>query len=340
MIAKIIVKDSTREEAINKLLLALSETTILGVVTNLDYLSKIISSSAFNSIQLHTKFLDSFTYHPSVIEVLVAGGYTTIQDYPGRVKYWSVGVPPSGPMDDYSFRLGNKLVGNDANCAGIECTLTCPSLLFHAPTLLVITGGKVAPLLNNNPIPMFTPIIIQPGQTLVIGKILSGVRTYICIYGGVQTISYLGSRSMFVQGKFGGIHGNGALLKPGDLIPIRATNHDEFPSNLSTIPPELMDVFTFPSRINIGVLYGPHGAPDFFTSDSIATLFNTDYEVHYNCSRLGVRLLGPAPVWARENGGEAGLHPSNIHDCEYAIGSVNFTGDSPVILTCDGPSLG
>lgn len=42
----------------------------------------------------------------------------------------------------------------------------------------------------------------------------------------------------------------------------------------------------------------------------------------------------------RSDGGEAGLHPSNIHDCEYAIGSINFTGDMPVILTCDGPSLG
>ena len=53
-----------------------------------------------------------------------------------------------------------------------------------------------------------------------------------------------------------------------------------------------------------------------------------------------MRLTGPKPDWARESGGEAGLHPSNIHDCEYAIGSINFTGDSPVILTRDGPSLG
>jgi hypothetical protein len=41
-----------------------------------------------------------------------------------------------------------------------------------------------------------------------------------------------------------------------------------------------------------------------------------------------------------ENGGEAGLHPSNVHDCEYAIGAINFTGDFPVILAKDGPSLG
>jgi len=62
--------------------------------------------------------------------------------------------------------------------------------------------------------------------------------------------------------------------------------------------------------------------------------------VHYNSSRTGVRLIGPKPQWARSDGGEAGLHPSNIHDNAYAIGAVDFTGDMPVILGPDGPSLG
>ncbi|MNO72469.1 Glutaconyl-CoA decarboxylase subunit gamma [compost metagenome] len=91
---------------------------------------------------------------------------------------------------------------------------------------------------------------------------------------------------------------------------------------------------------NIGVLYGPHGAPDFFSEESIEEFFAAEWEVHYNSNRLGVRLSGPKPKWTRADGGEAGLHPSNVHDCEYAIGSINFTGDFPVILTKDGPSLG
>jgi urea carboxylase len=62
--------------------------------------------------------------------------------------------------------------------------------------------------------------------------------------------------------------------------------------------------------------------------------------VHYNSSRTGTRLIGPKPEWARRDGGEAGLHPSNIHDNAYAIGAVDFTGDMPVILGPDGPSLG
>jgi urea carboxylase len=88
------------------------------------------------------------------------------------------------------------------------------------------------------------------------------------------------------------------------------------------------------------VLYGPHGAPEFFTEEDIATFFATEWEVHFNSARTGVRLIGPKPKWARTDGGEAGLHPSNIHDNAYAVGAVDFTGDMPVILGPDGPSLG
>jgi urea carboxylase len=93
-------------------------------------------------------------------------------------------------------------------------------------------------------------------------------------------------------------------------------------------------------RWEIAVMEGPHAAPDFFTPDDIATFFATEWRVHYNSSRTGVRLIGPRPTWARRDGGEAGLHPSNIHDTAYAIGTVDYTGDMPVILGPDGPSLG
>ena len=78
----------------------------------------------------------------------------------------------------------------------------------------------------------------------------------------------------------------------------------------------------------------------FFTDADIDTFFGSTWTVHYHSSRTGVRLIGPKPQWARSDGGEAGLHPSNIHDNAYAIGAVDFTGDMPVILGPDGPSLG
>jgi len=97
---------------------------------------------------------------------------------------------------------------------------------------------------------------------------------------------------------------------------------------------------TYDRHWDIGVLYGPHAAPEFFTAEDIEMLFSTEWRVHYQSDRTGVRLVGPKPQWARKDGGEAGLHPSNIHDNAYAIGSIDFTGDMPILLGPDGPSLG
>src|SRR5258707_13846386 len=95
----------------------------------------------------------------------------------------------------------------------------------------------------------------------------------------------------------------------------------------------------FPYTTLFRSLYGPHGAPDFFTHEDIDMFFSTAWKVHYNSDRTGVRLIGPKPRWARRDGGEAGLHPSNIHDNAYALGTVDFTGYIPVTLGHDGHSL-
>jgi urea carboxylase len=153
---------------------------------------------------------------------------------------------------------------------------------------------------------------------------------------------YLGSKSTFTLGQFGGHAGR--TLRVGDVlhIPFVVTPADAGvqSSRLDTGIRRYDDPPTYTHAWEIGVLYGPHGAPDFFTDADIDMFFSTDWEVHYNSSRTGVRLIGPRPEWARKDGGEAGLHPSNIHDNAYAIGAVDFTGDMPVILGPDGPSLG
>jgi urea carboxylase len=104
------------------------------------------------------------------------------------------------------------------------------------------------------------------------------------------------------------------------------------------MPRGLIPVYS--NEWEIGVLYGPHGAADFFTDEDVERLFAASWKVHYNSDRTGVRLVGPRPVWARKDGGEAGLHPSNLHDNAYAVGAMDFTGDMPILLGPDGPSLG
>jgi urea carboxylase len=334
MLAKLIVYGSDRSDAIKRMSRALADTSLCGIATNLDYLRQVIASPMFAAGEVSTQALSRIDYRPNAVEVVQPGTFTTIQDYPGRVGHWDVGVPPSGPMDDYAFRLANRIAGNDETAAGIECTLAGPTLKFHSDTVIALTGASADATLDGEPVNFWMPIAVRAGQTLAVGRAKSGCRTYIGVQGGFDVPLYLGSRSTFVLGQFGGHAGR--VLRTGDMLPI-AERPATAPA-AGAAPASLVPSYT--SEWDVGVLYGPHGAPDFFTTDAIEMFFATAWEVHYNSNRLGIRLIGPKPTWTRSDGGEAGLHPSNVHDCEYAIGSVNFTGDMPVILTRDGPSLG
>ena len=159
------------------------------------------------------------------------------------------------------------------------------------------------------------------------------MRCYLLISGGLKIPEYLGSGSTFTLGKFGGHCGR--ALVTGDHLPI---GDDSFTDLYPSIDPGIIPKIY--KEWSIRVLYGPHGAPDYFTEHYLEAFFESKWKVHYNSDRTGVRLEGPKPEWARKDGGEAGLHPSNIHDNAYSVGAVDFTGDMPVILGPDGPSLG
>jgi urea carboxylase len=333
LLAKIIVTGADRAEALGKLREALAATRIAGIETNLDYLRELAADPIFVAGAMTTRALEGFAYAPRTIEVLQAGTQTTIQDHPGRIGYWHVGVPPSGPMDAVSFRLANVAVGNPPDAAGLELTLTGPTLEFNTSAVICLAGAAMAAEIAGEPVPFWTPLTVPAGAILRVGAVEdAGCRAYLAVRGGLDVPEYLGSRATFTLGKFGG-HGGRALL-PGDVLHLGAAPAGE----TRAIPPVLVPEISHDWAL--GVLYGPHGAPDFFTQADIEAFFAASWEVHYNSSRTGIRLIGPKPEWARADGGEAGLHPSNIHDNGYAIGAVDFTGDMPVILGPDGPSLG
>ena len=269
----------------------------------------------------------------SSIEVLKPGLQTTVQDYPGRLGYWHVGVPASGPMDNLAFRLGNQILGNAPAAAGLEITLTGPELKFNVETLICLTGAPVRMLLNDVAMPQWRPIRVMPGGVLQIESVVAGMRAYLCFKHGLQITPYLRSRSTFTLGGFGGHQGR--ALQKADRLRLNDQQHH---APCRHIHPELVPLYQ--NAWSLHVLYGPQGAPDFFTRADIDMFFSTDWKAHYNSNRTGVRLLGPKPEWARRDGGEAGLHPSNLHDNPYAAGTIDFTGDMPVILGPDGPSLG
>ncbi len=98
-------------------------------------------SDVFREGRQTTRFLAGLEYRPATVEVLQAGTHTSIQEFPGRVGYWDIGVPPSGPMDDLAFRLANELVGNAEPAAGLELTVSGPTLKFNAPAVIALCGA-------------------------------------------------------------------------------------------------------------------------------------------------------------------------------------------------------
>lgn len=333
MLAKLIVIAEHRPAAVAALQAALDATRLAGIETNLDWLRTVTRSQPFVSGEVSTRALETIAWAPDTIQVLSGGPATTVQDWPGRRGYWDVGVPPSGPMDALAFRLGNRLLANPDDAAGLEITALGPTLKFNRPATLCLTGARFDARLDGVAVEPYTPFDVRPGQTLKIGRVVeAGLRGYLLLRGGLDVPTYLGSRSTFTLGGFGGHAGRN--LTAGDVL--RLLPAPEAPPGALDEPlrPALTKTWT------IRVLPGPHGAPDFFTPADVAMIGGTDWKVHYNSNRTGVRLVGPKPEWARRDGGEAGLHPSNIHDNAYAIGAIDFTGDMPIILGPDGPSLG
>ena len=330
MLAKIIVTGADRPAAITALRAALAETAVSGIETNLDYLRTIAASDLFASGRVATTALRDLDYRPRSIEVLLPGPQSSLQELPGRLGLWEVGVPPSGPMDARSFRRANALVGNGQETCALELTVSGPALRFHADTLVALAGAAMRLTLDGEARPHGAAFPVRAGQTLAIGAIEGpGQRAYLALRGGFAAPVVLGSRATFALGAFGG-HATG-VLKAGDVLHL-----GDAPA-VDADPPEPAPLT---QDWEIGVVYGPHGAPDFFQEADIADLFSASYEVHFNSARTGVRLIGPTPRWARTDGGEAGLHPSNLHDNAYAVGAIDFTGDMPILLGPDGPSLG
>ncbi|HWU85230.1 MAG TPA: biotin carboxylase N-terminal domain-containing protein, partial [Rhodocyclaceae bacterium] len=207
MLAKLISYAPTREAARKQLIKALEASEVAGIETNRAYLAQILAYPTFVEGKQTTRMLNSFVYHPATIDVLEPGVQSSIQDWPGRTGYWDIGVPPSGPMDNLSMRIANRLVGNDPGAAALELTATGPTLKFNCDSIIAVTGAQMKATLDGQPLAYHQAHAVKAGSVLKLGAINgAGLRTYLAVQGGFKVPDYLGSKSTFTLGQFGG-HG-------------------------------------------------------------------------------------------------------------------------------------
>ncbi|KZT20522.1 urea carboxylase [Neolentinus lepideus HHB14362 ss-1] len=336
LVCKVIVSGSTREEAVQRMIGVLDETKIMGPANNIPYLKAICESDVFKRGDATTKFLDTFEFVPRAMDVLSPGLDMTIQDYPGRLL--GLGIPRGGPMDTLAFRAANILVSNPPGTEAFEMLpLTTCRLMFHVPAVIAVTGADVDVTINSMKVGTWEKVIVQGGTKVVIGRkggAREGCRVYIAVRGGFpQVPEYLGSKS--TSAGMGGYQGR--TLAAGDHLALGECGPKEG-EELVTLPPSLIP--RYPLNWTIHCLSGPHDSEEFVTSEGIERFYANDWKVSASSNRMGIRLEGPKILWSRSNGGEGGSHPSNVHDNGYALGTVNVNGDTPVILTSDGPDMG
>ncbi|KAL2351385.1 allophanate hydrolase subunit 2-domain-containing protein [Cryomyces antarcticus] len=335
LIAKVMHHASSRPEAVKGMKLMLSESRICGPPTNLEFLAAILEDSKFASGDTTTSFLESFEFSPSAIDVISAGAYTLVQDYPGRPAVGK-GIPHSGAMDPVAFQIGNMLVGNPRGTEGLELTLTGPELRFIRSAVVALCGAAMEAKLDGEEFAMWTRKRIGAGQVLKIGKTTGGgCRSYLSIYGGLPAVAeYFGSKSTSPLVAIGGYQGR--QLAPGDLL---ATVKD-IPDHLKdpvSLPKHLIP--EYPKKWEVLAMVGPHDE-GYLLPEDIEMIYDTEWKVSHNASRSAIRLIGPVPKWARKDGGEGGAHPSNLIEYGYPIGALNWTGDDPCIFPVDCPNFG
>lgn len=254
-------------------------------------------------------------------EVLDPGLLTTVQDS-GRPGHAHLGVPPSGCLDQPSFSLANRLVGNPEGTAVLETTMRGPRLVLHGPSnssaTVAVTGAPAAVTVDGRPAALDAAIFLLPGQTLEVGPATSGLRSYIAVVGGIAVDPVLDSRSTDVLSGLGP-----PKLARGTRLPIGAP--------AGSVP--IID-FAVPRGISphpvVGILPGPRD--DWFTPEAITALTSNQWLVSSASNRIGLRLEGPA-LGRRDN---AELPPEGV-----VTGSIQIPRDGqPVIFLNDHPTTG
>ena len=268
-------------------------------------------------------------------QVIKKGLETSIQDYPGRIGTLNQGFPASGPMDSWSFRLANILVGNEPGEAALECQFMGPTLKFKSDRVIAITGANMSPKIDGELIPMWESIEIKANQTLEMAFATVGARSYIAFSGGINSEPWLGSRSTFHKAGVGGIEGR--AIQDNQIIPLGKNKKIQ----LRKIKKDSIPIISDDKNWSIEVVRGPND--DWVDEKGHEIFLNSIWKLQAKSDRTGYRLDGPKLTFsdkATNKSLEHGSEPSNIIDQGYPAGAINLAGQTPIILVNDGPSMG
>jgi biotin-dependent carboxylase-like uncharacterized protein len=254
--------------------------------------------------------------------VIKPGMLTTIQDL-GRWGFQARGVPVAGPMDVRSHRLANALVGNPADAATLEVTITGPELEFDAERIIAVTGAEFDLSIDGHAASFFTALPVASGSRLSFGRRRRGARAYVAVSGGFDVPPVLGSRATSVVCGMGGF--DGRPLRSGDRLPLGEEARSGRRREASSPLPRPAD-----RHARVRVLPGPQ--QDRFTADALDILQAAPYTIDQQSDRMGFRLLGQ-PLTHRGS--------ADVISDATAIGSIQVPASGlPILLMADRQTSG
>jgi biotin-dependent carboxylase-like uncharacterized protein len=264
------------------------------------------------------------------IRVKSPGLLTTVQDA-GRFGEYSIGMPPSGAMDVFSYGVGNYLVGNEEGAAGLEITYFGPELEFTEGAVIAVTGAEI----NGEEAPTWETLAVRSGDVLTFDYLQNGARSYLAVAGGIDVPVFMHSRSTYTLIGLGGHEGK--ALKEGDELALGESNDR---SDRVGMAVSEQQVPRYSKETELRVIIGL--ASYRLTEESMEEFLNTTWTVTPDADRVGYRYRGGELAFVeREQPAGAGADQANVVDFGYPIGSIQVPGGvEPIVLMNDAVTGG
>ncbi|MGQ8873775.1 5-oxoprolinase subunit C family protein [Paenibacillus sp. TSA_86.1] len=275
------------------------------------------------------------------MEIIRPGLLTTVQDE-GRIGYRRYGVPVGGVMDTFAARAANMLVGNSRHEAVLEITMAGPELRLLENQLISLCGADLSATVDQQPVPLWRPVLLQAGSILRFGACRHGLRAYLAFAGGIDVPKVMGSRSTDLKTGFGGVHGR--ALRVADVLETGVISDEvqqwisvvgiQWAENKSMVAPAwLLSERQRPSYYGKPVIRVMQGQDhSYFSAESVKRFYAEDYVVSPQSDRMGYRLQGSRLDLNR---------PMQRLSEAVTFGTVQVPADGqPIVLMADHQTIG
>ena len=246
--------------------------------------------------------------------LLDSGAWTSVQGGP-RYGWSRYGVAPGGAMDCRALARGNALLGNVADTAALEVTLSGPRLEILSRAKILLAGSQPEAQWNGKPLAVEEAREVGPGDSLRIGRVKGGARTYLCVAGGLARRDRPEPTRRLVAGDTVERSDEGSVPSREQILRFAQDDRGAVEGG---------------GQIALRVLLGPQ--EESFEKEGLEVFLREPYRVSPESDRRGVRLEGPKI---------AHRHDPDIPPEGTALGSIQVPRDGqPIVLGPDRPVTG